>query len=141
MGKVGPYKRDTAIKVAHVLRKSRQDIGYGHCQEAVRKVFGVDSDGTGTASADATTSAHIHRTSNLAAAPRGTLLRWIGGSSGAGHVAISLGRSVWGRRGYCLTPGGPDDGNHWVRARISDINAKWHLTPYGWDEQVDGVRI
>jgi hypothetical protein len=142
MGSIGPYGRETAIRIANVLRKRREDIGYNHCQEAARKVYGVDSDGTGTAAADATTSAHLHRTNDPMSAPRGTLHRWIGGSDGAGHVAVSLGRrSYWGRRGYCLTPGGPSDGRHWIREKVSDVTRRWNLTYIGWDEQIDGKRI
>lgn len=140
MSAVGPVPFHTAVKIAHLLRETEFDIGTGHCQEAVRKVFLVDSNGTNTAADDARASKHLTRATDPTKAPHFSLLRWVGGSRGAGHVALSLSGFPMGAE-HCLTPGSPAHPGLWKVIPVRNITVKWGLTFYGFDKQIDGVQL
>jgi hypothetical protein len=133
MGTIGPYPVDTAIIFGKHLMKIKYFIGKGRCQEGARKLYGLDSDGSPTAWADR--SPAFHYGAHWSKAPRGALLRWSGGSDGAGHVAI---------RGYgtkCLSAGTPDNPGYFGICDIDEFATKWGLKYRGWDPEISGKRV
>lgn len=102
------------------------------CLKRVRLCFGVGPDAL-TAAKGWAMSNHKHRAS-AKNCPRGVPVWWVGGSSGAGHVAISLGN------GLCETTDYVRAGGFGV-AHIEDITRDWHLTFEGWTEDINGERV
>lgn len=104
------------------------------CQEFTHDAFSVPSDGTPTAAAWWAKSTRKHPETDPAMIPRGVPVYWTGGSSGAGHAAVSRGDgTVWGTD---LVRDGQVD-----VYKIADVHARWGLTLVGWTEDIDGVRV
>lgn len=104
------------------------------CQMFTRMAFGVPSDGTPTAAAGWARAKYKHPETNPLNIPRGAAVYWTGGSSGAGHAAVSRGNGmVWGTD---LVRDGQVD-----VYPIEAVHARWGLTLVGWTEDVDGVRV
>jgi len=134
MGNVGPYTSDIILKNIRVLKRARFNIGTGHCLEAMRKVAGVDSVyGTATLAGD---HAHIHTVGKVNDIPDGVFIYW---GERDGHIAWS--RGMHDGVHYCLTPGSPDDPNHWVRVPTALISSRWGHTLRGWSRDIDGKTI
>ncbi|HEX3828689.1 MAG TPA: hypothetical protein VHV82_15600 [Sporichthyaceae bacterium] len=66
--------------------------------------------------------------------PAGVPVFWSGGSSGRGHVAVSLGD------GWIVSTDFPYTG-HIAKGRLADIAADWGLNYLGWTEDLEGERI
>lgn len=133
---------EQAIEYAELLQRTGHNIGRNNCLIRVREAFGVDAigdfDGDGSADAeDAWKRAKLrHRIDDVAGVPRGVPVYWVGGSNDNGHVAISMGA------GWCMSPGTPDDPEHWGLVRISAIAQRWGgLTLAGWSEDLNGVTV
>lgn len=106
----------------------------GLCDHAVAVAYAVGHSIT-TASAEPTAVGHWsdiprnrkHPDDRLPA--KGALLFWSGGSQGAGHVAIYMGKrkiatnDIFGYGGYYI-------------ARVLSIHARWGLTYLGWADPV-----
>ncbi|MFB9315370.1 hypothetical protein [Nocardioides plantarum] len=107
-------------------------FGVNECQMQCRLLYEVPSNGTLTAADDWNKSKNKH-TGNPHDAPVGAFHRWTGGSTGAGHVAVSQGAgSVWStdikRPGY------------FDLTTVDHINQAWtHLHYVGWTTDIDGV--
>lgn len=113
---------------------SNRHTEYRACQKECRIAYGVPSDGTPSAAADWEKSQHkVHETDPMKF-PRGVLVRWVGGSKGSGHVAISTGD------GNCWSTDILADG-HRDHVQISLIHAKWGLTLVGYTYDIDGVLV
>lgn len=107
---------------------------HGLCQMFTHLAYSVPSDGTPTAAAWWAKSTRKHPETNPAMIPRGVPVYWTGGSSGAGHAAVSRGDgTVWGTD---LVRDGQVD-----IYPIGDVHAKWGLTLVGWTEDIDSVVV
>jgi hypothetical protein len=103
----------------------------GHCLAWTREQAGVPS-----RYADAT-SAWEHASGRRPAdtdPPRGAVVYWTGGSSGYGHIAISLGNG----RVRSTDAGGAGEV---ATVKISRISSEWDLKYAGWSNSVNGYRI
>jgi hypothetical protein len=122
--------------------------GHGMCQRESRLAYAVPSDGTPSAAADwfgadfRHPMSAIYTASNFAGVPLGALLRWTGGSSGAGHVALYSG-IVNGVPSMISTD--LKDGRYVPGARstvpVSLASRLWGLRFVGWTEDIDGVHV
>lgn len=108
-------------------------FGTNECKKQTRLLYGVDSDGSQTA-AIAWTRTDVRR-AIATDLPKGTLIWWLGGTNGAGHVAIYAGGGkVWStdiyRSGFFdLVP-------------LELIVANWpKLRLAGSSYDIDGVRV
>lgn len=106
--------------------------GWAHeCLAFVRTTFRLPANQS-TAIGAWRTAKHKHRDDSTP--PAGVPVYWSGGSSGAGHVAISLGG------GQIITTDLPSTGHISVEP-LSAIHAEWGLTYLGWTEDLEGIRI
>lgn len=115
----------------------------GWCLKAVRTCYGVDAhdftpnngrDPLAIEAFDDAAHKHPVGSTQTLSIPRGVPVFWRGGSTGAGHIAISAGD------GFCwstdiLRPGFFD------KVPVSLIAEKWGLTLVGWTEDLNGVRV
>lgn len=115
--------------------------GVNQCMMRTRMLFDApaigDYDGDGSPDAeDGWKFAKFKHPFNgdYAAVPRGVPFWWSGGSNDNGHVAPTEGAS------YCMST----DilrGGYYDHVPLSLIAKKWGLTPLGWTEDIDGVRV
>lgn len=117
------------------------DTYTGWCLRSVRTCYAVDAfdftknNGRGPLAHEAFDYAqHKHPTTDPASIPRGVPVYWKGGSSGAGHIAISTGN------GYCWSTDIVRPG-YFDHVPIATIRAKWGMTLLGWTEDLNGVRV
>lgn len=105
----------------------------GYCLQYVRTCFDV-----GSKYYDATTAwenaRYKHRTENGGACPRAVPIWWTGGSSGHGHVALSIGG------GMCISTDAAGPGKN-ARININELTRRWGLNFQGWTEDINGVRV
>jgi hypothetical protein len=103
----------------------------GRCLEWSREQAGIPSK-----YADATT-AWEHATGRRPAdtsPPRGAAVYWTGGSSGYGHIAISLG-------GGMVRSSDAGGTGQVATVRISKLSSDWNLQYAGWANSINGYRI
>lgn len=129
-----PATIEAAIAACAAQSAHGPAFGKNECQMRVRLAYRVPSDGTPTAAADWHNSKRKHATANPYAVPRGGVLAWTGGSTGAGHRAIATGD------GRCWSTDIRRIG-HFDLVPISEIHARWGLTFVGWTEDIDGVTV
>lgn len=81
------------VTAAQAIAKARTYTSYavGRCDEFVARMYGFDSSGYATAVKNWQGTPSGLRHPGDWNAPAGALMYWSGGSTGAGHVAISLG--------------------------------------------------
>lgn len=122
-----------ALEAARNQSKNGPRFGVNECKKRIRLLYLVPSDGSDTA-AIAWTRTEFRRPV-ATAMPKGTLVWWTGGASGAGHVAIYAGDGkVWStdilRDGYFdLVP-------------LEQIVRDWpNLRLAGASHDIDGVRV
>jgi hypothetical protein len=89
----------------------------GYCLQWVRSCFGLDA-----------------RYYDATRGPRNVPVWWTGGSSGHGHVALSVGD------GYCVSTDAAGPGRN-AKVRIGDLTAGVGLNFRGWSEDINGVRV
>jgi ribonucleoside-triphosphate reductase len=124
---------EQAIATARDWSKRGLFFGVGQCLATTRKYYNVASK-YGTAFLSWQAADHKHFSDDGRDAPRGAPVWWTGGSSGAGHVAISVGGGV------CLT-------TDWKRpgkidyAHINDITTAWGLDYKGWTREINDVVV
>lgn len=134
LGFTAPTGVSTKEAIARARLWSNQGwyFGTGQCLATVRKYWNVNSKYP-TASAS-WSAANTKRYVAPHDVPRGAPVWWTGGSSGAGHVAISVGG------GYCLS-------TDWKRAgkidyaKISDITSHWNLDYKGYTREINDVTV
>jgi hypothetical protein len=101
------------------------------CLSFVRTVFGLPMEQASAISAwNAAQYKHIGDFNP----PAGVPVFWSGGTSGAGHVAFSMGN------GWIVTTDYPVAGGV-SEVPLSYISALWHLQYLGWTEDLEGSRV
>lgn len=115
-----------ANQVEHPTRDWTND-----CAVFARETFDVPSLGYPSAAVVYKHTKFRHR---LGTPPAGTLVFWLGGSAGNGHVAPSAGGG-WVYSNDFKREGKID------KVRIADITAGWHQDYKGWTEDINGVRV
>lgn len=105
----------------------------GFCLQWVRSCFSVDARYFDAAEAW-NEAGRRHRTNSGKHCPRGVPVWWTGGSSGHGHVALSVGG------GYCLSTDAAGSGKC-AKVKIDDLTANWGLDFRGWSEDINGARV
>lgn len=121
------------LAYARAQHESGPLVWRGLCLRFVRTAYGLP--GVYPSAAEAWEHAQFkHRTEDVDNIPRGVPVFWLGGSSGYGHVTISVGG------GRCWTNdfkrvGGID------LANCDDITARWGLDLVGWTEDVNGAVV
>lgn len=122
-----------AIETARTWSQQGYFFGVGQCLATVRKYYNVASL-YGSATLGWENAQHKHFSNDGRDAPRGAPVWWTGGSSGAGHVAISVGGGV------CLS-------TDWARpgridyAHINDITSRWALDYKGHTNDINNVEV
>ena len=107
--------------------------GVGQCLKTVRQYYDVNSQYP-TAASGWVNADYKHPRSDGRDCPRGAPVWWTGGSSGAGHVAISTGGGV------CIS-------TDWKRsgradyANINDITNTWGLDFKGYTNDINSVFV
>jgi hypothetical protein len=122
--------------------------GKGMCQRESRLAYAVPSDGTPSAAKDwfGADFRHpmtaVYTAKNFESVPLGALLRWTGGSSGAGHVALYSG--IVNGEPYMISTD-LKDGRYVPGVRssvpVSLASRLWGLRFVGWTEDIDGVHV
>lgn len=122
-----------AIAAARNWVLTRRWAGVGQCLKTVRQYYNVPSK-YGTATQSWFEADHKHFSSDGRDAPRGAPVWWTGGSSGAGHIAISCGGGV------CMSTDWKEAGkvNY---AHINDITSHWNLNYKGHTREVNDVVV
>ena len=118
-------------------RQARQDkpLGYtGLCDHFVANAYGVAHSGYDNAIGHWQQTADKYRHAGDREPPPGALVFWEGGSSGDGHVAISLGNGKIvstdiSRSGYADV------------VSLKTIEDKWHMKYLGWAAPVFGGKV
>jgi hypothetical protein len=105
----------------------------GYCLQWVRNCFGVAARYYDAAEAW-DQAERKHRTNKGRHCPRNVPVWWTGGSSGHGHVALSVGG------GYCISTDAAGPGRN-AKVRIDDLTTQWGLNFRGWSEDINGVRV
>lgn len=132
-GAINVRSPEEAIAFARSWSQRGVYVGVGQCLRTVRTFFNVSSK-YGTAAGSWWAADHKHRVRGGLAVPRGVPVYWTGGSSGAGHVALSVGGGV------CLS-------TDWKRsgridyARINDITSHWGLDFQGFANEINDVQV
>lgn len=108
-------------------------IDHGRCLVFVRNLYGLPADGNEpTAIAGWHEAKYKHPGDSTP--PAGVPVWWSGGTTGAGHVAISIGS---GRIiSSDIGPGGTV-----AEVALTEIHSKWGLTYLGWSEDLEGKRV
>lgn len=105
----------------------------GYCLQWVRSCFNV-----GSLYYDAAEgwdrARYKHRVNHGKAVPRGVPVWWTGGSSGHGHIALSVGD------GYCLSTDAGGAGKV-AKVSIDDLTRRWGIHLVGWSEDINAVRV
>lgn len=122
-----------ALAKARLWHRERVNVGVGMCLSAVRQYYDVPA-GIPTAAASYHMSAHKHGVTTGTLVPRGVPVYWTGGSSGAGHIAISVGG------GICLSTDWKEAGKI-DYAHIDTITSHWGLNFVGYTQEVNGVLV
>lgn len=122
-----------AIATARAWSKARKFVGVGECLATVRQYYAVPPKYL-TAADSWQAAEHKHFAKSGIEVPRGAPVWWTGGSSGAGHVAISVGG------GLCLSTDWKEPGKI-DYARIDDITATWALNFKGWTRELNDVVV
>ncbi|HEX3613673.1 MAG TPA: hypothetical protein VHU88_18435 [Sporichthyaceae bacterium] len=132
--------KPTLVSLAKInlaaLRRAERYVGARHdwahmCLAFVRTAFKLPSN-EGSAIGAWRAARHKHRGDRRP--PAGVPVFWSGGSSGAGHVAVSLGN------GWIVSTDQPYTG-HISKVRLSTIANDWGLNYLGWTEDLEGVRV
>ena len=119
-----------AIQRAEKYAGTRGDWSH-MCLAFVRTTFRLPgNEGSAISAWHAAKHKHKHDTHP----PAGVPVFWSGGSSGAGHVAVSLGN------GWIISTDQPYSG-HVSKVKLSKIADDWGLHYLGWTEDLEGVRI
>lgn len=105
----------------------------GMCQQFTRVCFGIGG-GFGSARAAWQGAKKRHYVSRGSQIPAGVPVYWLGGSSGYGHAAVSLGN------GLCRSTDWPRS-RQVGTARIDDISRQWNQSLVGWAEDINGTPI
>lgn len=128
-----PNTPEEAIAKAKSWSREGVFFGVGQCLRTVRQYYGVSAKYLTAALSYEHSDRKFHRASGVNC-PRGVPVYWTGGSSGAGHIAISVGG------GLCLS-------TDWKRqgkidyARIDDITSHWGLTFEGFTQEINDVIV
>jgi hypothetical protein len=116
----------------------------GLCLKNVRYAFNIPAKYlTATIAARAQT---LHPGARVGSAPRNRPYFWAGGHANQGHVAITDGYTKVGKNLRVWTTDWPNpvtgkrDGK-WRRVRADRITKAWHLSPLGWGEYLNDVKI
>lgn len=122
-----------AIATARSWSLARKFMTVGFCLGTVRQYYQTPA-GVATAADSWAMSAHKRQVSSGSQVPRGVPVYWTGGSTGAGHIAISIGG------GFCYSTDWKEPGRIDV-ARIDDITSHWGLQFRGYTFEVNGVQV
>lgn len=124
---------EQAVDMANNWRIRKLFFGVGQCLRTIRQTYNVPSKyGTATLSWEA--ADHKHFASRGTDVPRGAPVWWTGGSSGAGHIAISCGGGV------CISTDWAEPGRL-AYARIDDITSLWNLNFKGYTREVNDIVV
>lgn len=124
---------EQAVDMANSWRIRKLFFGVGQCLRTIRQTYNVSSKYP-TAASSWSAADHKHFASSGRDVPRGAPVWWTGGSSGAGHIAISCGGGV------CITTDWKEPGRL-AYARIDDITSLWNLNFKGWTREVNDVVV
>lgn len=124
---------EEAVDMANNWRIRQLYFGVGQCLRVIRQTYSVPSKYP-TASSSWVAADHKHFASRGTDVPRGPPVWWTGGSSGAGHVAISCGGGV------CISTDWKSPGRL-AYAHIDDITALWNLNFKGWTREINDVVV
>lgn len=124
---------EQAVDMANNWRIRGIYFGVGQCLKTIRQAYNVQSKYP-TASSSWVAADHKHFASRGTDVPRGAPVWWTGGSSGAGHIAISCGGGV------CISTDWKEPGRL-AYARIDDITVLWNLNFKGWTREVNDVVV
>jgi hypothetical protein len=103
----------------------------GMCLQWCRQRAGIPAR-WGTAALAARNATDMHRDRNV---PRGAFAYWVGGSSGAGHIAIGLGNGL-------LRSTDADGGGRVGTRTLAWFDTNWpDITYVGWADNVNGVTV
>jgi len=125
-----PAAPSDAVEIVAAARRSSVNVP-GHCLEWSREQAGIPSKYTDAATA---WEHAIGRRPADGNPPPGAAVYWTGGSSGYGHIAISVGdgkvrSSDAGGTGRVAT------------VRINRLSSEWNLQYAGWASSINGYRI
>jgi len=120
-----------AIALARQMSANRTFVGSGMCLKTVRTYYGINAKYLDATDSYNAADHKVHVRSGIDV-PRGVPVYWTGGSSGHGHIALSLGG------GLCLSTDWKEPGRIDV-ARIDDITARWGLPFQGYAWEVNDV--
>lgn len=125
-----PLARSDAAETIASAKRSTFNVP-GHCLQWSREQAGIPSK-----YADAATAWQhaIGRRPRDPRPPRGAAVYWTGGSSGYGHIAISLGDG----KVRSTDAGGSGEV---ATVPIRRLSAEWHLTYAGWANSINGYKI
>lgn len=116
--------------IAWTKRGQRFEVGW--CKRMCRTAYGVPSDGSDTA-VEAWSRTKV-RGAKGTVPPRGALVWYVGGSHGAGHVAISEGN------GMIRSTDAPVAGM-WGSVPRSWPETHWGMLYVGWSRDIDGATV
>jgi hypothetical protein len=125
-----PLAPSTAAETAESAMSSTYNVP-GHCLQWSREQADIPSKYT-----DATT-AWEHATGRQPAdpnPPRGAAVYWTGGTSGYGHIAISLGHGL-------VRSSDAGGSGQVATVPLRRISADWDLHYAGWADSINGFRI
>lgn len=132
---------EQAIARAQFQSAHGPPFGAGQCMMRTRMLYDApaigDFDGDGSPDAEdgwkfAKLKHPFH--GDYSAVPRGVPFWWSGGSHDNGHVVVTLGG------GLCESTDIKRTG-FYDQVSLSRIHEQWGLTPLGWTEDIDGVRV
>lgn len=107
--------------------------GTGWCLMMVRLCYGIGP-GAATAAQAWVQARERHATTSASRIPRGYPVFWLGGSTGAGHVAVSAGD------GFCWSTDIKRPGR-FDRVPIAQVHDQWGLQLVGWAEDLNGTTV
>ena len=103
----------------------------GMCLQQCRTWAGIPAK-WGTAAIAARNATDMHRNRDI---PRGGFAYWVGGSSGAGHIAVGLGNGL-------LRSTDADGPGHVATRSLDWFDTNWpDLIYVGWADNVNGVTV
>lgn len=126
---------EQALARAHNQSLHGPRFPVGMCKRKTRELYGVPSDGSGSAAEAWTRTRHRLRV-DAGSAPAGALIWWTGGHDGNGHVAIKDTAA-----GYCWSVDFRRPG-YFDRVLIAQIGAGWAALRFaGVSLDIDGVQV
>ena len=125
-----PLARSDAAETIASAKRSTFNVP-GHCLQWSREQAGIPSKYADAASA---WQHAIGRRPGDLRPPRGAAVYWTGGSSGYGHIAISLGD------GKVRSTDAAGSGQV-ATVPIRRLSAEWHLRYAGWANSINGYKI